>query len=287
MRTGQQTYSSKKIETLKKVKEYSQGRKVIAASKIRKVRARQMMALRKDFRGELSILVAKNKLVSMALKDSRENIDQFLLSVTDQNALIFTDMNPFRLQLMLDKNKVDLPARAGDIATNDVVLPAGNTGMPPGPVLSEFKELKVPTRIDAGNIVVTQDTSVVKTGEKISPKLAGLLAKLNLKPIKAGLSLDAAYMDGLVFHRADLALNVDEYQRNLQEAYNSAMALAVNSAYMTKETTPLILAQAARHARSLAVEAAIPTAESMPDILSTAQLRAQSILSLAQKKGYS
>ncbi len=287
MRTGQQTYSPKKTEMLQKIKEHSQGSKVIAASKIRKVRARQMMALRKDFRGELNILVAKNKLVAMALKNSRDNIDQFLASVTDQNALIFTDMNPFKLQLMLDKNKVDLPARAGDIATNDVILPAGNTGMPPGPVLSEFKELRVPTKIDAGNIVVTQDTPVVKTGEKISPKLAGLLSKLNLKPIKAGLSLDAAYMDGVVFHRQDLTLNLDEYQRNLQEAFNSAMALAVNSAFLTKETTPLILAQAARHARALALEAAIPTTESLPDILSTAQLRAKTILNLAQKKGYS
>lgn len=287
MRTGHQTYSPKKTEMLQKIKKYSEGSQVIAASRIRKVRARQMMALRKDFRGELNILVAKNKLVTMALKDSRTNIDQFLTSITDQNALIFTSMNPFKLQLMLDKNKVDLPARAGDIATNDVILPAGNTGMPPGPVLSEFKELKVPTKIDAGNIVVTQDTTVVKTGEKISPKLSGLLAKLNLKPIKAGLSLNAAYMDGLVFHRTDLSLNLDEYQRNIQKAFNSAMALAVNSAFLTKETTPLILAQAARHARALAVEAAIPTRESLPDILSTAQLRAQTILSLAQKKGFS
>jgi len=287
MRTGHQTYSPKKTEMLQKIKEYSEGSQVIAASRIRKVRARQMMALRKDFRGELNILVAKNKLVTMALKDSRTNIDQFLTSITDQNALIFTSMNPFKLQLMLDKNKVDLPARAGDIATNDVILPAGNTGMPPGPVLSEFKELKVPTKIDAGNIVVTQDTTVVKTGEKISPKLSGPLAKLNLKPIKAGLSLNAAYMDGLVFHRTDLSLNLDEYQRNIQAAFNSAMALAVNSAFLTKETTPLILAQAARHARALAVEAAIPTRESLPDILSTAQLRAQTILSLAQKKGFS
>ncbi len=287
MRTGHQTYSPKKTEMLQKIKEYSEGSQVIAASRIRKVRARQMMALRKDFRGELNILVAKNKLVTMALKDSRTNIDQFLTSITDQNALIFTSMNPFKLQLMLDKNKVDLPARAGDIATNDVILPAGNTGMPPGPVLSEFKELKVPTKIDAGNIVVTQDTTVVKTGEKISPKLSGLLAKLNLKPIKAGLSLNAAYMDGLVFLRTDLSLNLDEYQRNIQAAFNSAMALAVNSAFLTKETTPLIIAQAARHARALAVEAAIPTRESLPDILSTAQLRAQTILSLAQKKGFS
>jgi large subunit ribosomal protein L10 len=287
MRTGQKTYSSKKVDMIRKIKEQSQGKKVLTVSKIRKVRASQMMSLRKDFRGKMDVIVAKNKLTNMALKDSRENIDQFLQSITDQNALIFTDMNPFKLQLVLSKNKVDLPARAGDIATDDVVLPAGNTGMPPGPVLSEFKEMKVPTKIDGGNIVISRDTTVIKAGESISPKLSGLLSRLGVKPIKAGLSLDAAYVEGVVFRGTDLMIDLDEYRRNIQEAYTSGMALSVNSAYFTKETTPLILAKAHKHAKSLAFEAAYPTMDSLPAILASAQMNAQDLLASAKNKGYS
>ena len=53
---------------------------------------------------------------------------------------MFTNLNPFKLNLTFDKNKIFLPAKGGDIAPNELVIPAGNTGINPGPVLSEFKE---------------------------------------------------------------------------------------------------------------------------------------------------
>jgi len=168
MRTGNLVYSKEKTETLQKLKEYSQKNNVVAISKIRKVRARQMMALRKQLRKELFMIVAKNKISNMGLIGVKENIENFLEKIKDQNALIFTNMNPFKLQLLLEKNKIDLPARAGDIATSEVIIPAGNTGMAPGPVLSEFKEMKVPTKIDAGSIFVTKDSIVLNQGEIIS-----------------------------------------------------------------------------------------------------------------------
>ncbi len=287
MQTAERTYAPKKIEVLRKLKEYSKEHSVIAVSKIRKVRARQMMALRKQFRKELKMVVAKNKLSNMALTGTKKNIDLFLDKINDQNALIFTDMSPFKLQLTLDKNKIDLPARTGDIATDDVVLPAGNTGMPPGPVLSEFKELKVPTRIDAGSIFISRDTAVLKVGEQITPKLAGLLSRLGLKPIKAGLSLDAAYVDGVIFSREDLQLDLEEYRSKIQEAYNSVLALGVEAAYLTKETTPLIIGRAHRDAKALTLAAAYVTKETLPDILASGQQKALALQNLAKQKGYS
>src|SRR5579875_2788685 len=118
-----------------------------------------------------------------------QRASEFVSRLDGQNALIFTNMNPFKLFLVLEKSKVSLPARAGDIATENIIIPSGNTGIPPGPVLSEFKEAGVPTRIESGNIFVSKDTIVARPGDSISPKLAGLLARLNLKPIKAGLSI--------------------------------------------------------------------------------------------------
>ncbi len=34
----------------------------------------------------------------------------------------------------------------------DVVVPTKNTGIAPGPMLTEFKENKIPTKIDQGTI---------------------------------------------------------------------------------------------------------------------------------------
>ena len=42
-------------------------------------------------------------------------------------ALMFTNINAFKLNLILNENKVFLSAKGGDIATKDITIPAGNT----------------------------------------------------------------------------------------------------------------------------------------------------------------
>ena len=158
------------------------------------------------------MMVAKNKIASLALKNAGiKNYDQFAPLLDGQNALIFTNMNPFKLYLSLEKGKVNLPARAGDVATDEIIVPAGNTGIPPGPVLSEFKEANVATRIESGSIYVSKDSVVARPGDVISPKLAGLLSRLNLKPIKAGLSIFMASSAGLLLLQKDITIDLNQY----------------------------------------------------------------------------
>ena len=279
-------YSAKKVDTIRKINEYAEKYSVLALAKIRKVRARQMMTLRKQFRDEMNIVVAKNKISKMGLKNRKKNIENFIERIIDQNAIIFTEMNPFKIQLLLDKNKVDLPARVGDIATDPVTLPSGNTSIPPGPVLSEFKEMKVPTKIDAGSIFISRDTEVLKIGEVIKPKLASLLSRLGLKPIKAGLSISAAYVDGVVFSGEDLRLDLEEYRVKIQKAHNSTLALSIEATYLTKETIPIILGNAALTAKALTLVSAYTTKETLPDVLLSGQQKANNLLNLAKRKGY-
>ena len=279
-------YSAKKVDAIRKINEYTEKYSVLALSKIRKVRARQMMTLRKQFRDEMNIVVAKNKISKMGLKNRKKNIENFIERITDQNAIIFTEMNPFKIQLLMDKNKVDLPARVGDIATDPVTLPSGNTSIPPGPVLSEFKEMKVPTKIDAGSIFISRDTEVLKIGEVIKPKLASLLSRLGLKPIKAGLSISAAYVDGVVFSGEDLRLDLEEYRVKIQKAHNSTLALSIETTYLTKETIPIILGNAALTAKALTLVSAYTTKETLPDVLLSGQQKANNLLNLAKRKGY-
>lgn len=284
----ERVYRPKKVEAIEKVTELVKKRRVIAVAKVGKVREAQIMGLRKNFRGQLDILIAKNTLARIALsKVGLKNADQLLKEMKGQNVMMFTDMDPFKLYLILQKGRVSLPARAGDVATEEIVIPAGNTGIPPGPVLSEFKEAKVNTRIETGSIFVVKDTVVAEPGDVISAHLAGLLSRLNLKPIKAGISINVAYMDGLIFHAQDIAIDPNAYMVELQHAYNSALGLAVQQAYFTKETAPLIVGKAFRNARAIAVAAGYVSKDTIGAVLADSEAKAQAILDLAKQKGYS
>lgn len=281
-------YKPRKVQGLERIAEVAKKRKVIAVAKIGKVRAAQIMGLKKNFRSQLDIVVPKNTLAKMALSKLKlPNIDELLKELKGQNALIFTEMDPFKLYLILQKGRVNLPARAGDIATDEIIVPAGNTGIPPGPVLSEFKEAKVPTRIETGSIFVTKDTIVAKPGDIISAPLAGLLSRLNLKPIKAGISVNVAYMGGLIFSAKDIAIDPQTYLNELLIAYRSALGLAVQQAYVTKESASLIIAKAFRNAKSVSVSAGYVSKDTIGDVLADSQVKAVAIMELAKKKGYS
>ena len=69
--------------------------------------------------------------------------------------------SPFKLNVLLAKNKIMMIARGGDIASIDIVVPAKNTGIAPGPMLTEFKEAGIPTKIDQGTIWIAKDSTPV------------------------------------------------------------------------------------------------------------------------------
>ncbi|QQG48477.1 MAG: 50S ribosomal protein L10 [archaeon] len=277
----------KKVETIERVSGLAQKYPVVAITNLTKVRATQLMAVRKALRGHAEVFVVKNQLAILGLqKAGIKNADQLLSHLTGQNALIFSTYDPFKLFLTLDKNKVFLPARAGDAAPEDIIVPAGNTSLPAGPVLSEFREAGIQTKIEGGSIWVNKDSVAAKKGAMITPKLASLFSKLNIKPIRAGLTIALAYESGLIYAGELVAIDLEKYRQSLLDAYSSSRGLAIVIGYVTKETAPDILARAYREAMALAVEAGFLTKETAPMIIGKAEAEAAALEAKAREKGF-
>jgi len=279
--------SAEKVAMVERIAKLAKSYPVLAVTKLSKVRSAQLMAVRKVLRGQAEIVVVKNKLAILGLKRAGlKNADELLKSFEGQNALIFSKLDPFKLFLLLEKNRVNLGARAGDIAPANIVIPAGNTGQQAGPVLSEFREAGIMTKIEAGSIQVVKDAIVATPGTPISPKLASLLSRLGIKPIRAGLAIALAYENGLIYGAEAVAIDLDKYRASLLEGFASAKGLAIIIGYVTKETAPDIIATAYREALAVAVEAGEITAESAPVILGKAEAEANAVLAKAKEKGY-
>ncbi len=268
----------KKEVIVEKVARLASTYPVLAVASLAKVRGEQLMAVRKALRGKAELFVVKNKLALIGLKKAGiqqlEKISEYLKG---QNVLIFSKMDPFKLYILLEKNKVYLPARAGDVAPDDIIVPAGNTGLPAGPVLSEFREAGIQTKIEAGSIYVVKDSVAAKKGTVISPKLASLLSKLNIKPIKAGISIVVAYQNGQLYPADLVAIDLEKFEEGIKEAFVMAMSLAVSIGYITPETAGQIISKAYRDALALAVMSGYVTKETVGYILSKAQAEAAAL----------
>jgi large subunit ribosomal protein L10 len=262
---------ARKAEEVEALASFIDKYNVLVVASLYKVRSMQLQTLSKKFRGDVQMRVAKNTILRRALEASKkEGVAALSGAITGSNVLLLTNMNPFRLSLLLDRNKIKMSAKVGDIAPDDILIAAGNTGLAPGPAISELSEAGIRTRIESGSVYVLQDTVVAKKGDPIQSKVASVLSKLGIKPLEVGLSVIAAFDGGLVLKADDLHIDLDEIRKELETAFGSALGLSVNVGFPTPDNVRFILQRGQAGARSLAVAAGYASSETVGSLLSKA-----------------
>lgn len=270
-----------KISEVEEIAQLLKKYKMIGIASLQKVRAPQLQEFKKNLADKVYMRVIKNTLTKRAIEERKEKSELKKLEehLTGPNLFLFTDLNPFKLALLLEKGKVKTTARAGDVAAFDVVVPAGNTGQPPGPIISQLNAVGLPTRIESGSVWINRDTLVVRKGEVISERLAVVLSKLGIKPVEAGLAMKVAYDDGLIITEEQLRIDLNEVKQNLEEAHADAFALSLSSAYPTRDNAQVLIQVGHREAYTLAVNASVPTSETIADLIRKAHAEMLSLSS--------
>lgn len=260
MHQNRTKYPQKKMQMYQQLQELPNKYKVVALVRMEKVRSSQLLPLRKKFKGQAEIVSIKDKVAQKSLSTLKvPGIEKLAANLVGQCVLMFTNMSPIKLNILLGKNKVMMAARGGDKASIDVVIKAGNTGITPGPILTDFKEAGVSTKIDQGTVWITKDSVAAKKGDIISTKLATLLSKLDVKAVEAGIVLNSALEEKVVYNQEELTVDLEKYREAFARAHQEALSLSIEIGYVTKENVNIILGKAAQQARSLAVESGFLT----------------------------
>jgi large subunit ribosomal protein L10 len=273
---------STEVEAIKDIfKEY----KSVGIASLKKVRASQLQELKKTMKGQVYLRVLKNTLIKIAIEELNQaelkKLEEYL---EGSNVFLFTDLNPFKLALLLEHGKVKTTAKSGDIAADDVVIPASNTGQPPGPVISQLNAVGLPTRIESGSVWVSKDTLVVRKGEVINERLAGVLSKLGIKAVELGISMRAVFDNGLMITGDQLKVDVNATRKSVESSNQDAFALALSIGYATKETIKPLLQSAHQKAVALSIGAAIPTKDTIAELIRKANAEATSLQDKAKPK---
>lgn len=279
MNENRTKYPAKKTQMYNTLQEMATKYKVLSLIRLEKIRASQILELRKKLKDDVEFVSIKDRVAIRALeKLSLPGMENIVRALTGQCMLLFSNMSPFRLNLLLAKNKTMMTARGGDTASIDVTVAARNTGIAPGPMLTEFKEAGIPTKIDQGTIWIAKDTTPVKKGEVINEKLAAMLSKLDIKPIEAVISLHTAMEDGITYMQDDLVVDIQATADLVAAAHQEAMNLSVEAGYVTDDNIRAILSKAVTAARAVSVESGYITDETKNDILSKAHAQAQAVV---------
>jgi large subunit ribosomal protein L10 len=269
---------------VEEIKKLLQGYKSIGVASLQKVRAAQLQELKKKMAGTVYMRVLKNTLIKLAIEGiAKEDLKALENCLEGSNVYLFTDLNPFKLALQLERGKVKTTAKSGDIAAMDVVIPAGNTGQPPGPIISQLNSVGLPTRIESGSVWVSKDTLVVRKGEEINERLAAVLSKLGVKAVEAGLSMKAVFDEGIMISGDQLKLDVEGTRSTFAQGFGEAFALSMSVAFPAPETMVSLLQLAHRNAFALSLGAAFPTKETIGDLIRKAHAEMTSLNNAIEK----
>lgn len=240
--------------------------------------AKQLQEIKKELVGDADIRMSRKTLMELAIeKSDKENIEELKDNTAIMPAFIFSDSNPFTLYSIIKEKKSAAAASGGEIAPSDVIIPDGDTGLGPGPMIGRIQQLGAPTSVEDGTIHVQQEAVAVEEGEVISADAADILSKLDIKPLEVGLDLKLVHEDGEVFDKKVLDVDTDEYRQDIEAASAQAFNLAVNAGYLTATTAETVLIQELRKARNLAVNATVYEEDVIEDILRKAHGQAASL----------
>lgn len=274
-----------KKEEVKELKNLIDSHPVVGMADLSDIPAPQLQKMRQSLRGSAKLKMSRKTLMDLALNDSGKTKVETLVNHMDgQPALIFTDMNPFKLYKILEGSKTPAPARAGSIAIDDIVVPKGDTGFMPGPILGELQKIGIPAKIEKGKIVITEDKTLVAEGDEISRDVASMLTRLDIYPLEVGINLKAAYEDETIYTSDILTIDEDQTLTDIQKAYTQALNLSINAVVFNSVSTPAIISKAAGEALNLAFNAEVLTSKTTDLLLAKAYSQMLAIASEAAAK---
>lgn len=270
----QKHYPQKKTEQIDHMEKLFESYSMIGLTNLNGISSSVLQKIRKQLRGDTEIKVAKNTLKRIALdkaKKKNKNLANLFDHVKGNQALIFSNKNPFALQKFFNANRVAVAAKPGQIATDDVWVSAGATDMSPGPVIGEFNSIGIRTSVEAGKIKINNDTKVLSAGEVITDTHASIFSKLGIKPLKMGIALNLALEEsGELLYEKDLNIDVEAILNDLVAEYTAAYNLSVAVEYPTADNIGTLLAKNHSEAINLSVSVAYPTKENIGILLAKA-----------------
>ncbi len=263
---------SLKSQIVEEIKNLLSQYKVLAIASIEGVSSFESKRIYRKL-AEYGVLVKlyKNNLMLRALRElGAENLDELARYCSGSNVFLFTNMNPFELAKLLETVVEYRFAKPNEVVDFDLELAPGPTDIKPGPSMSLFGKLKIPTQVREGVIWIAKDTKVLKRGDKVTPELGSLLRKLGIRVVPVKVRLKAVYEGGYLYLPEHLKIDYEKFKSDLMAAIGISKTLALELAFPVPELMPELVARAQRIAVELATSVGYITPETVNAAISKA-----------------
>ncbi|MFH1802169.1 MAG: 50S ribosomal protein L10 [archaeon] len=229
--------------------------KTVFIASIKGLPTSKFQKIKKNLIGKAEVMVSKKSIVLRAIdKTKRGSIGELKALIKADICLMFSELDAFELAGVLVDNQTPANAKAGDIAPEDIDVEPGPTSLVPGPAISELGSVGLKVAVEDGKLAIKQPATIVEAGEVITPKVASVLAKLGIAPMKVGFIPVGAYDSEADKVYKDIKIDKEGALEELRSAIGKALGFAVNLGYTVKETISYFISKAAMEEKALAAK---------------------------------
>jgi len=248
----------------------------------------QMAKIRHALRGKAVLLMGKNTMIRKAIRGHIENnksLEALLPHVFGNIGFVFAKDDLSDVKKKLTELKVAAPAKAGNVAPVDVIVPAGPTGMEPTQT-SFLQALNISSKITRGQVEIINDVHLVKQGAKVGASEANLLAKLDIKPFFYGLVIKAVYDEGSIYDASVLDLSDDDILNKFRSGVRNIASISLALHYPTIASVPHSVVNGYKRVLSigLGTEYSFPKVEEVKKALANPTAAASAAAPAAKKE---
>ena len=237
------------------------------------VGSKQFMDIRTALRPKSVVLMGKNTLMRKIIEnycEEKGNDDWMKLHdmLAGNVGVIFTKDNISDVKTKVSEFVMPAPAKAGSIATCDVVIPAGVTTLEPSQT-GFFQLLNIATKINKGAIELLSDVTVVVKGERVGSSQSALLGKMKITPFEYGLVVKQIYDKGSVYPAAVLDITDAQLAQKFVNGVANVASISLATSYPTLAAVPHYIVNSYKNvlAISIGTEYTFELAQKVKDYL--------------------
>lgn len=228
------------------------------------VGAYSIQKIRQTLRGKSTLLFGKNTLIRKTIRDYVEKceeagntesarIETILPFIRGNVGLVFTNDDLNNVKEVVESFKQKAPAKAGQVAPEDVFVEPGPTGMEPTQT-SFLQALNIASKIVKGQVEISNRVHLVKAGEKVGPSEATLLDKLNIMPFSYRAEVRTVFDAGFVYPASLLSLGTNDVLNTLSRGLLRVAAVSLQIGHPTLASVPHLLSRAYRNLVAVSLE---------------------------------
>ncbi|MBD3210158.1 50S ribosomal protein L10 [Candidatus Micrarchaeota archaeon] len=259
-------------ETIQEMSNYD----TVALLDLRNLPDALLQSLRKRIRENNGKVHVLKKAVLTRVLETEDRLKQKTDECEKPVALVLTSQTPYELNQFFKKHRKKRAAKPGDVAESDIVIPEGETDLPPGPALSELKAGGVNVQIKGGKIVVAKESTVAKEGEKLTGPKVKALQSLGVQPFEVTADLVFGY-DGEYIYSQEILDIGETIEQDMSSSISQGMNLSLNAGYPTEQNIEFLLGDAYRQSLNLAMNSEVYSSASIEQLLTSALRQGSSL----------